>query len=289
MSIFEIITDFLILAALAINFRHLLKLNNVKTFLISNCGFTGGIIGFFTLLMNISCFFSTCPVNWYIACPFFAINYIVSILLIYIYYTKNPKEIDKERVILLMLMKKMCQFNLDAKNEQNILVDDFFHLTKQDNWETLDPFFFSWKNTITTIKDLPLNEKKDYLNLLFKLAITQDGIKNDEWDFLMKVINGINLNENWKQHYIKRYSPLRTEFENHEYDIPKSEPITEKDKYFEILEISPTSDITQIKKAYHVLALKYHPDMHQNAYTKEKCEEIMAQINDAYEKVIASL
>lgn len=297
MSIFEIITDFLIFAALAISFYHFLKTNDFKTSLIIICGYLGGAIGFFTLLINILYIFSTCHdiyirdvINWYIACPIFVILYIVSILLLYIYYTKKPKEIDKERVILLMLMKKMCQFNLDAKNEQYKLVDDFFHLTEYDNWENLDPFFFSWMNTIPIIKELSLHKKQIYMNLLFKLAITRDGIKLDEWSFLMDVMTKINLNNNWKQHLIKRYSPLRTEFEEQEEEyIPKSKPTADTSMYFNILGIESTSDIAQIRKAYHALALIHHPDMHQNANRKNECEAKMAQINDAYEKIIASL
>lgn len=297
MSIFEIITDFLIFAALAISFYHFLKTNDFKTSLIIICGYLGGAIGFFTLLINILYIFSTCHdiyirdvINWYIACPIFVILYIVSILLLYIYYTKKPKEIDKERVILLMLMKKMCQFNLDAKNEQYKLVDDFFHLTEYDNWENLDPFFFSWMNTIPIIKELSLHKKQIYMNLLFKLAITRDGIKLNEWSFLMDVMTKINLNNNWKQHLIKRYSPLRTEFEEQEKEyIPKSKPTADTSMYFNILGIESTSDIAQIKKAYHALALIHHPDMHQNANRKKECEIQMAKINDAYEKIMASL
>lgn len=272
-------------------------MNDIKSFFIINSRFLGVIIGIFTLFLNISLLYiythpecSTCGVNWYRACPAFVILYIVSFLLIYIYYTKKPKEIDKERVILLMLMKKMCQFNLDAKNEQYKLVDDFFHLTEYDNWENLDPFFFSWMNTIPIIKELPLHKKQIYMNLLFKLAITRDGIKLDEWSFLMDVMTKMNLNNKWKQHLIKRYSPLRTEFEEQEEEyIPKSKPTADTSMYFNILGIESTSDIAQIRKAYHALALIHHPDMHQNANRKNECEAKMAQINDAYEKIIASL
>lgn len=253
--------------------------------------FLGFSMLFLHILLYVNC---KEQVRWDNALPFFSTSYAIAILsLIYGIYNYNSKKksikINSKRRDILMLMKKMCQFNPSAHDEQYNLINNTFCLTDSDKWDLLIPSDSTCESAIKIIKDLPLNEKKDYLNLLFKLAITQDGIKNDEWDFLMRVMNGINLNKNWKQYYIKRYSPLRTEFENHEYDIPKSKPITEKDKYFEILEISPTSDITQIKKAYHVLALKYHPDMHQNAYTKEKCEEIMAKINDAYARVIANL
>lgn len=50
--------------------------------------------------------------------------------------------------------------------------------------------------------------------------------------------------------------------------------------YYEVLEISKTSDKEVIKKAYRKLALKYHPD--RNAGNKE-AEEKFKQINEAYQ------
>lgn len=50
--------------------------------------------------------------------------------------------------------------------------------------------------------------------------------------------------------------------------------------YYEILEITKTSDKEVIKKAYRKLALKYHPD--RNAQNRE-AEEKFKQINEAYQ------
>lgn len=50
--------------------------------------------------------------------------------------------------------------------------------------------------------------------------------------------------------------------------------------YYEILEITKTSDKETIKKAYRKLALKYHPD--RNADNKD-AEERFKQINEAYQ------
>jgi len=50
--------------------------------------------------------------------------------------------------------------------------------------------------------------------------------------------------------------------------------------YYEILGVSRTADISEIKKAYRKLAFKYHPD--HNKGNKKK-EELFKEINNAFE------
>jgi len=42
-------------------------------------------------------------------------------------------------------------------------------------------------------------------------------------------------------------------------------------KYYDILEVKPDATSSQIKKAYYVLAMKYHPD--KNLGNKEESEK----------------
>jgi len=50
--------------------------------------------------------------------------------------------------------------------------------------------------------------------------------------------------------------------------------------YYEVLEISKSSDSTQIKKAYRKLAMKFHPDRNQG---DKEAEEKFKEVNEAYQ------
>lgn len=56
---------------------------------------------------------------------------------------------------------------------------------------------------------------------------------------------------------------------------------------YSVLGISRTADISSIKKKYHELAKKYHPDLNSNLSEsdKEKYDKKMREINNAYEKI----
>jgi len=58
--------------------------------------------------------------------------------------------------------------------------------------------------------------------------------------------------------------------------------VNPKQKYFEILGLSPTTDKSVIKKAYRKLAFQYHPDKNDS----ENAQAKFIEITDAYEIVI---
>ena len=49
--------------------------------------------------------------------------------------------------------------------------------------------------------------------------------------------------------------------------------------YYEVLGIGPDASAEEIKKAYHMLAFRYHPDRHQ---ASEEAHKKMEEINEAY-------
>ena len=132
------------------------------------------------------------------------------------------------------------------------------------------------------------SEKKGFANLLFKLAILEDGIHNDEWNTIMTILSKLNFNDNYIDFFIKRYGPLRTESEdssNNESTSTGEKNVNLLKPYYDLLGLDVGASDEEIKRAYHNLALQHHPDMKKNAGRTKECEEMMAKINEAVEKI----
>jgi curved DNA-binding protein CbpA len=54
---------------------------------------------------------------------------------------------------------------------------------------------------------------------------------------------------------------------------------------YEILGVSPNADDETIKRAYHELARKYHPDRYTNSDLADVAKEKMQEVNAAYEEI----
>ena len=133
-----------------------------------------------------------------------------------------------------------------------------------------------------------LSCRKSLMELLFKLAIVQDGIHNDEWNTLMSLMTQLKFNKNYFDFFKNRYSSLRTEFDEYEYKRSASteeHSVSYLKSYFEILGLDENATDEEIKRAYHNLALQHHPDLPKNAARIEECETLMAKLNEAYEKI----
>ena len=204
-------------------------------------------------------------------------------------YIAKREELGKHMDIYVFpYITKFCNLNGEGRKEQETFLSGFL---------SEDEITLVYENKVSESQLLELNKywrkrplsgKKPLLDLLFKLAIVQDGIRNDEWNLLMNIMMRWGFNKNYIEFYKNRYSPLRTEFDESEYrsNVSKQDrTVSYLKPYFEVLGLEETATDDEIKRAYHNLALQHHPDLPKNAGRVKECEILMTKINEAYEKV----
>lgn len=185
-------------------------------------------------------------------------------------------------------IRRFCNLNEEGRKEQEIFLSGYL---SEDEINIVYRQIYSdslMQEKNKYWRKRPLSEKKSLLDLLFKLAIVQDGIRNDEWNLLMSIMMQWGFNKNYIEFYKDRYSPLRTEFDESEYRRSVStedHSVSCLKPYFEILGLDENATDEEIKRAYHNLALQHHPDLPRNAARIEECETLMAKLNEAYEKI----
>ncbi|MBQ0157104.1 MAG: DnaJ domain-containing protein [Bacteroidales bacterium] len=187
-------------------------------------------------------------------------------------------------------IQQVCKMNPSAQYNQTILIKDWYEMDDSivkeyvfdKEYSNRDIEFYT---TRLLSKDLPI--RKTFIDRLFKLAIVQDGIHNDEWKLLMQILEDLKFNKNYINLFIRRYGPLRTEFEDERKDSTSTgeRTVAYLNPYYAILGLDNSATEEEIKKAYHALALEHHPDLPKNAGRIQECEEMMAKINEAYEKI----
>ncbi len=137
--------------------------------------------------------------------------------------------------------------------------------------------------------------RRDLVRLLFQLAAVGDGIKNDEWNYILQTMGRLKMNKRNYDYWTRYYAPLRTEEDDYsQYYSDEEKKIytsttTSLKPYLEILGLKEGFTKQELKTQYHKLSLKHHPDMCENANRKKECEVMMTSINDAYARVMASL
>lgn len=67
-------------------------------------------------------------------------------------------------------------------------------------------------------------------------------------------------------------------------DAKKKEKDAKKKDYYKVLELDKTANESQIRKAYKLLALKWHPDKNtQSEAQRDQAERKFKEVNEAYE------
>ena len=199
---------------------------------------------------------------------------------------------------LYPIVQKMCRLNQDAQFSQEEQINGWFKSAYYE--ERLDVTYdkkFDFNKTycdadfdraIQILNRESMAYRQWFIEKLFKLAIVDDGIHNDEWNLLMDIMKQLKFNKNYFDFFIKRYGPLRTEFdddESGENTSTENIPVSQLKAYFAILGLEEGASDQEIKRAYHNLALQHHPDLPKNADRVEEFETMMARINEAYEKI----
>ena len=204
-------------------------------------------------------------------------------------YIAKREELGKRMDIYVFpYITKFCNLNGEGRKEQETFLSGFL---------SEDEIILVYRQICSDSLMIEMNkywrkrslsEKKILLGLLFKLAIMQDGIRNDEWNLLMNIMMQWGFNKYYIEFYKNRYSPLRTEFDESEYrrNVSKQDRTGSYLKpFYDILGLEETATDDEIKRAYHNLALQHHPDLPKNVDRVKECETLMAKINEAYEKV----
>ena len=140
---------------------------------------------------------------------------------------------------------------------------------------------------VETLNQLAHIAKVDFIHVLFELAITDDGIKMDEWIYIYQLMCDLKIPSNYMTYFKSMYKPLCGEDKQNtsQYDIKVPSPNSELLKYYSVLGVSADATYGQVRSAYRKLALTYHPDLPKNKDNKEECQEKMMLINDAFHRI----
>ena len=196
-----------------------------------------------------------------------------------------------KEAIYVQSLQKICKLNPQTRSGQVEMIKNWYKFKDTALVEYLLDNEYNESDFNIYAGHFGVNEpseKKGFANLLFKLAILEDGIHNDEWNTIMTILPKLNFNDNYIDFFIKRYGPLRTESEdssNNESTSTEEKNVNLLKPYYDLLGLDVGASDEEIKKAYHNLALQHHPDMKKNAGRTKECEEMMTKINEAVEKI----
>lgn len=213
----------------------------------------------------------------------------------------------KYKKIYMPIVQRMCRLNLHPILKQLDLLKSSFRSTSG----ILTEFVFEreyteeeYEDSIIQIKQLNRPEKQTIVELLFNISVLEDGIHDDEWAFLMDFIDDLSayidnyaIWEKYKwdnriEELKNKYTPFRRSFADENENEKKDDETTRRaipshlKQYYSILGLEEDATVKEIKKAYHALALQYHPDLFKNTDRIKECEEKMAKIIEAYDMII---
>lgn len=236
---------------------------------------------------------------------FFFVAFIVAYILLFEKIEKKVREVGLRIDSLMALKEKQTRLQKVRKLKLYVLIEkvrNFNPSAEADQKRVLEEFYtdsyFAYVDFDTTVEEKEVIEKlkneledvkRDFLQILVKLAVTDDGIKNNEWFFLLRLLSQLGYRTRYVDMFKKRYEGLRTE-SDYKYRYTSSSSVSSVEQlsaYFAELGLPVTASKVQVREAYHQLAMLHHPDLPKNRLRKEECEEMMKKINRAYNTLIA--
>ncbi len=208
-------------------------------------------------------------------------------LLAEIEFDYNDYFFNKDFKYGCVLCKKMALFNPADRLSQDEVFLKKYGSKSLLAFRLLDVNDKMLDKAFADLKGADMKEKKEMVEILFKLAVSDDGIKNDEWSFLQSVM-AVCFNKHWVDYYNKRYAPLRTEFDYKTNSSASSSSlaVSQLTQYYSVLGLEQTASVEEVQRAYRKMALEFHPDLPKNAGRVDFCEQRMAAINEAYAKLL---
>lgn len=133
----------------------------------------------------------------------------------------------------------------------------------------------SWCN-----KHLDSSQKAKLLNFLVELAVNDGFFTEDEKKYIYVFTQKLHLT----------FSHVEEQFKKHFYAEEKKAETriySSKQRFFEILGLSESATIDEIKTAYRKLAKMTHPDryMNESVEVQEKMKRQFQEIQEAYEQI----
>jgi len=119
------------------------------------------------------------------------------------------------------------------------------------------------------IKDnVDYHSRLQLLHLLFGVAQADGVVSTPELKLITEISHNIGITDS-------------------DFQSIKAMFVPETDKFYKILEVSPTATNEEIKKAYRNMALKFHPDkvQHLGDDIRKVAEEKFKLVNEAYEMI----
>lgn len=116
--------------------------------------------------------------------------------------------------------------------------------------------------------NMDYSSRLQLMHLLFNVSLADGAVNQAEQTLIEKISGYIGISSS-------DYLSIRNMF------------IPETDSSYKILEIEPTANDEEVKKAYRRMAMKYHPDKvsHLGDDFRKAADEKFRKVNEAYQKI----